>query len=360
MKHRFIFFIAIFILLPVFLSGLTLEQGRMRLILHENNGRFSLYYLEDIEDDEYVSLLFERDPRTSSTGILLNNRVYTLGSSNNFSQKISKTSSGGKITWTSTQLTIQQSFSFVKSNPNGLADGVKIVTTVMNTSEEIQSVGIHKLFDTYLGEQRDSHFFTSDNEKLQGETGYSLQPPNYWVSPVRDDSEKFKGFISMLKGSGITLPDKVVFANWKRLSENLWNLQVQSKRNFNLLPYSINDSAVCQFYDPIKIAPGAERTVTSVIGAFTGSPISTGATTAANETEEDGSDFEDMLSSTRTGDIKALHEMVNEDLIAVNDIISQINSLLSFPEDITEEKIEVIERSLNNLSTKKNQYQNSE
>src|SRR6056297_1368234 len=360
MKHRFLFFIAIFILLPVFISGLTLEQGRMKLVLHENNGRYSLYYLEDIEDDEYVSLLFERDPWTSSTGILFNNRVYTLGSSNDFTQKISKTSAGGQITWTSSRLKIQQSFSFVKSNPNSLADGVKIVTTVMNTSESIQSVGIHQLFDTYLGEQRDAHFFTSDNEKLQGETGYSLQPPSYWVSPVKEDSDKFEGFISMLKGSGITLPDKVVFSNWKRLSENLWNLQVQSNRNFNLLPYSINDSAVCQFYDPIKIAPGAQRTVTAVIGAFTGSPISAGSTAAAKESEEGGTDFDEMLSSTRTGDDKALHEMVNEDLVAVNDIISQINSLLSFPEDITDEKIEVIEKSLHNLSTKKNQYQNSE
>ena len=358
MKHRFLFFTAIFILLPVFLSGLTLEQGRMKLVLHENNGRFSLYYLENIEDDEYVSLLFERDPRTSSTGILLNNRLYTLGSSNNFSQEISETSSGGQITWTSSQLTIQQSFSFVKSNPNNLADGEQIVTTVTNTSEEIQSVGIHKLFDTYLGEQRDAHFLTSDNEKLEGETGYSLQPPSYWVSPVKNDSNEFRGFISMLKGSGITLPDKVVFANWKRLSEYLWNLQVQSNRNFNLLPYSINDSAVCQFYDPIKIAPGAQRTVTSVIGAFTGSPISAGTATAASD--EDSSDLDEILSSTRSGDEKALHEMVNEDLIAVNDIISQINSLLSFPEDITDEKIEVIEKSLKNLSTKKNQYQNSE
>src|SRR6056297_686781 len=309
MKHRFLFFIAIFILLPVFISGLTLEQGRMKLVLHENNGRYSLYYLEDIEDDEYVSLLFERDPRTSSTGILFNNRVYTLGSSNDFTQKISKTSAGGQITWTSSQLKIQQSFSFVKSNPNSLADGVKIVTTVMNTSESIQSVGIHQLFDTYLGEQRDAHFFTSDNEKLQGETGYSLQPPSYWVSPVKEDSDKFEGFISMLKGSGITLPDKVVFSNWKRLSENLWNLQVQSNRNFNLLPYSINDSAVCQFYDPIKIKSGGTRTITAVIGAFTGNPLRISSTITTQSEEESQASLNRLLSSSREGDSQAVEEM---------------------------------------------------
>src|SRR6056297_92614 len=364
MKRQIVVCTALFILLPALVSGLTLEQGRIKLILHEDNGRFSIYYLKDIEKEEYVSLLFERDPRTSSTGILQNNRVHTLGSSNTFSQKVRKTSEGAQFIWSSSKLEIQQTFSFVKSSPNSLVDGVRIDTTVANSSESTQSVGIHHLFDTYLGEKQDAQFITSDDQQLEGETGFSLQPPRYWISPVGSTDEgtagSFEGFISMLKGSGITLPDKVVFSNWTLLSENLWNLQVQSNRNFNLLPYSINDSAVCQFYDPIKIAPGAQRTVTAVIGAFTGSPISAGSTAAAKESEEGGTDFDEMLSSTRTGDDKALHEMVNEDLVAVNDIISQINSLLSFPEDITDEKIEVIEKSLHNLSTKKNQYQNSE
>ncbi len=360
MKYRFTLILFLFMLLPGFLTGLTLNQGRIKLVLHEDNGRFSVYYLNDIEKEEYVSLLFERDPRTSSTGLLLNNRVIALGTSNNFSQKVSKTSDGARFTWDSSQIKVQQSFSFVKSNPNGLVDGVKIETKVSNVSEDIQSVGIHHLFDTYLGEKQDAHFVTSDKEQLQSETGYTLQPPNYWISPVKEEEGKFEGFVSMLKGKGITLPDKVVFANWKRLSENLWNLQVQSKRNFNLLPYSINDSAVCQFYDPIKLAPGANRTINTVIGAFTGRPLQAGPASVSTEKEEQTS-LDEILSSTKASDTeKAIKELVNEDLIAVNDIISQINSLLSFPEDITEEKLEVIEKSLNNLNAKKNQYQNSE
>ncbi len=359
MKRHLILLISIcFILLPTALSSLTLDQGRVRLVLHEDSGRFSLYYLEDIEDEEYVSLLFQRDPRTSSTGILLNNRVITLGSSNAFSQKTGKTSQGAEFIWSSSQLEIRQSFSFVKSNPSGLADGIRIDTTVINKSENIQSVGVHHLFDTYLGEKRDAHFTTSDNEQLENETGYSLQPPSYWVSPPAEE-EGFRGFISMLKGSGITMPDKVVFANWKRLSENLWNMQVQNKRNFNLLPYSINDSAVCQFYDPIKMASGASRTVTAVVGAYTGSALRVGTSEGSAESVE--SDLDQMLSSTTTDTRgKSARQLVREDLIAVNDIISQINSLLSFPEEISEEKIEVIEKSINNLREKQTQYQNSE
>lgn len=365
MKRRIVVFTALFILLPVLLSGLTLEQGRIKLILHEDNGRFSIYYLKDIEKEEYVSLLFERDPRTSSTGILLNNRVHTLGSSNTFSQKLRKTSEGAQFTWTSSKLEIQQKFSFVKSSPNSLVDGIRIDTTVANRSESTQSVGIHHLFDTYLGEKQDAHFITSDDQQLKRETGFSLQPPSYWISPAISTAEggasgSFEGFVSMLKGSGITLPDKVVFSNWKRLSEGLWNLQVQGNRNFNLLPYSINDSAVCQFYDPIKLASGSTRTVTAVVGAFTGRPLRIGNTVDSHSEEDSQASLERLLSSTRAGDTQAVREMVREDLIAVNDIISQINSLLSFPEDISEEKIAFIERALNNLSEKQQQYKNSE
>ncbi|MDZ7793373.1 MAG: hypothetical protein U5P10_06655 [Spirochaetia bacterium] len=344
MKRRIVVFTALFILLPALLSGLTLEQGRIKLILHEDNGRFSIYYLKDIEKEEYVSLFFERDPRTSSTGILLNNRIHTLGSSNTFSQKVRKTSEGAQFIWTSSKLEIQQTFSFVKSSPNSLVDGVRIDTTVANSSESTQSVGIHHLFDTYLGEkQQDAHFITSDDQQLNGETGFSLQPPSYWISPAsstaEDTSGNFEGFVSMLKGSGITLPDKVVFSNWKRLSENLWNLQVQGNRNFNLLPYSINDSAVCQFYDPIKLISGGTRTVTAVVGAFTGSPLRIGSTAATLSEEDSLESLERLLSNTREGgDSQTVKEMVREDLIAVNDIISQINSLLSFPGDISEEK----------------------
>src|SRR6056297_615797 len=363
MKRRIVVFTALFILLPALLSGLTLEQGRIKLVLHEGNGRFSISYLKDIEKEEYVSLLFERDPRTSSTGILQNNRVHTLGSSNTFSQKVRKTSEGAQFIWSSSKLEIQQNFSFLKSSPNSLVDGVRIDTTVANSSESTQSVGIHLLFDTYLGEKQDAHFSTSDNQQLKRETGYSLQPPSYWISPTKSTNEgtsgSFQGFISMLKGSGITLPDKVVFSNWKRLSENLWNLQVQRNRNFNLLPYSINDSAVCQFYDPIKLASGGTRTITAALGAFTGSPL--GIATVDAQSEGDSlARLEQLLNSTGEDDTQAIKELIREDLIAVNDVISQINSLLSFPEDISEEKIAVIERAIKKLSEKQKQYKSSE
>jgi len=350
---RLLFFIVLYVSIPLIVSGLTLEQGRIRLILHEDNGRFSISYLDDIEKEDYVSLLFRRDPRTSSTGLLLNNRIVTLGSSNVFKQKVEKTVSGARFIWDSPQLRIVQSFSFVKSDPNGLSDGVSIQVEVSNLSEQIQNVGVHLLFDTYLGEGEDAHYVTSDNLQIENETGYTLRMPQYWMTPV--ENRNFSGLLSVLKGNGITLPDRVVFSNWKRLSESLWNIQVQDNRNFNLLPYSINDSAVCQFYDPIKLSPAASRTIVALLGAYTGTSFSSAvASTGADDS------IGQVLSAGAAIDAEDVDEAVQQDLIAVNDIISNIDSLLSFPDEITEEKIEFLRRAVQNLNARKQQYQSSQ
>lgn len=342
---------ALFFFLSLSLSALTIEQGRLRLVLHEDNGRFSLYYLDDIEKERYVSLLFERDPRTSSTGLMLNNRIVTLGSSNMFQQKVERTVDGARFIWTSPSIEVEQRFRFVKSNPNGLADGMAITSTIRNKSEEIQEIGLSLLFDTYLGEDEDAHFVTSENEKLTGETGYSLQIPLYWLSPAQD--KNFKGFQSVLKGKNVSIPDKVVFSNWKRLSESLWNIQVQSNRNFNLLPYSINDSAVAQFYDPLKLASGAERTITALIGAYTSQALTLDDGSSASE-ESDSLDQTLVVGGeTSEEDIRSL---IRQDLIAVNDLIANIDSLLSFPDEINQDKIDVIKKALQNLDEKKSQY----
>jgi len=348
-------FIGIYLLIffPFMLSGLTVEQGRIRLVLHEDSGRFSLYYLDDIEKNSYVSLLFQRDPRTSSTGLLLNNKMITLGSTKSFEQKANKTVDGAMFSWVSSQIRVEQSFSFIKSDPNGLSDGISIQIKVTNISEDIQSVGVNLLYDTYLSENNDYHFITSENEKIEGEAGYTLQMPQYWMTQA--DNKNFVGLQSVLTGTDITVPDKVIFSNWKRLSENLWNIQIQSNRNFNLLPYSINDSAVCQYYEPMKISSGASRTIIAVLGAYTSSPFRfTGDSVPRSGT------IDQVLSSTSKIDSDNIEELIQQDLIAINDIISNIDSLLSFPDQISEERIEIIRRALQNLDVKKQQYSSSQ
>jgi hypothetical protein len=339
----------VFAFLPLTLSALTIEQGRIRLVLHEDSGKFSLYYLENLKKDRYESLLFERDPRTSSLGLLVDNKIITLGPTSRFEQTVDRRVDGARFIWISDDLRVTETFRFVKSRPNGLVDGVEIGVQVRNDSRSLKNVGIHMLFDTYLGEDEKAHFETSDGEKLNGETSFSTGMPGYWVSP--SDSDAYEGLQGMLTGNGISRPVRVVFANWKRLNEELWNLEVRNDRNFNLPPYSINDSAVCHFYGPERIGSGKSVSVTTVLGAARGSAFSSGDSRKSSDDESAESTDESIekLRSSISGSSAAEEQSVEEKLIVVNDILSNIDALLSNPDELSEEKIEVLEEALSEL-----------
>jgi len=53
---------------------LEVSEGRLKLVLHQGMGRFSLYL-------DGMALFVDQDPRTSGLSLLLDDRVYKLGDS---------------------------------------------------------------------------------------------------------------------------------------------------------------------------------------------------------------------------------------------------------------------------------------
>ena len=64
----FVLAVLLFILCTVFCFSLELNNGRIKLVLHKNIGRFSLYYLSDQEEQRYTSFFLDQDVRTSVMG----------------------------------------------------------------------------------------------------------------------------------------------------------------------------------------------------------------------------------------------------------------------------------------------------
>ncbi|MFO7849382.1 MAG: hypothetical protein R6V67_05425 [Spirochaetia bacterium] len=347
-------------------SALTLEEWRLRLELHEKSGRFSLFYLSDTEKDGYTPLFFERDPRTSSIGFLIDERVVIPGPSSGFDQSLERTTDGARFTWTSSELRITEDFRFIKSRQSGPADGVEIEVIVENKKGSALEAGLHFLLDTNLAEDGSTHFTISAGKNITGETEFTSPAamPEYWLSP--GDLEDSEGLQVMLKGPGITTPDRVVFANWKRLSDDLWDMETGSGRSFNLPPYSINDSAAAHFYDAARLSPGSSKKVSMALGAASGASfsISKDPSEAVSEDQKTGSDREEdtSLRSIRKTVSDAAEEKENpieEDLMVINDILSNIDSLLSSPEEMSEEKIDLLEEALSTLEERKNTHDSS-
>ena len=279
-------------LLPGAAGALDLAGGRLKLTLYEGIGRFSLSCLTKDQGGTALPLLAPQDPRTTTLSIVVGNKVYRMGESAGFSEKAEKIAGGGRFTWKSSFLQVTETFTFIASAGSTATDGVRIDVGLKNLSERDANIGVRFLFDTYLGESSQVHFRTDTLQQLTHEL--TLTPADkalYWVSPLAGDAEDM-GLQVMVGAPGVTVPDRVVFANWKRLSDASWGYDTSASRNFSLLPYSVNDSAVSQYYDPRPVAKGAETTVTLALGKFNRSGFGLGAPAAGEAPEAAGEEPE--------------------------------------------------------------------
>lgn len=331
------------------LNALELKQGKIKLILHESTGRFSAYYLTDVSRNRYTAFLLDDDPRTTVMSLLVDNTVYRMGESYDFEQTLQKTSDGAEFIWKSGSLEVRESFKPISSAGSSLANGFSITVTIKNISENSLTVGMRYLFDTYLGERDDVHFATPSRTAVQAETDFVGSLPAYWVS-TGSDREPI-ALQAMLKGPGITTPDRLVLANWKRLNDSSWNYESRSSRNFNLLPYSINDSAVCQYYNPIPIARGSERTITMAFGNYSDNGFA-----LLEKTDEDISEIYTKTVSAETETMDPM-EIARTDLLTIKDLLERIDELIMSGDNIKQEQIEALAQIVETLEDRKERHQ---
>ncbi|MDR2028881.1 MAG: hypothetical protein LBP93_05015, partial [Treponema sp.] len=133
------------------------NDGRIRLVLHERSGRFSLYYMTDIVKEKYEPFFVDQDPRTSSLSLIVNDRTYRLGEASAFRVSIDSTvPSRPAIVFESSFLLVSQEFSFIRSSTAALSGGILMTIRIENKNEQELAVGLRFLLDTYLGERRSS------------------------------------------------------------------------------------------------------------------------------------------------------------------------------------------------------------
>jgi hypothetical protein len=237
---------------PLFLSAAEYTDGRVRLVLHEGSGRFSLYYMTS--PSSYEAFFVDQDPRTSFLSVIVNDRSYKLGEAAGFRTRIGGTRRNPAVIFESSFLSVIQEFSFIKTPGSQVSNGVRITLQIENRASQQASIGIRLLLDTNLGEDTRSHFIIDSrpvNSEIYIESGGT---EGRWVS--RNDRLSIMG--SMAAGEEGNF-DALHFANWKRLSDVSWKLAYSAERSFNYPPYSIGDSAVCYYFDPIPLARGETR-----------------------------------------------------------------------------------------------------
>lgn len=339
-------------------SALDVSDGRIRLSLVEGTGRFTISALNSGGGGVYLPLLATQDPRTSVLSVVYGNKIYRMGESSEFKETVDKLPGGARFTWRSTFLQVTETFTLISPLDSSVRSGVRIDLSLRNLTEQEISVGARFLFDTYLGEPGNLHFKTSALALVNREL--TLTPADkstWWMSPLANDKNQF-GLQVMMSGPGITVPDRVVFANWKRLSDASWAYDTSAARNFSLLPYSVNDSAVAQYYEARPVPRSADLTFTLALGIYSaagyGGLSGVPATAAPAPAADFSSSVRQSLDRGRNAADNA--QAVRADLASVNAILGEIDAKMGSSASMSDEELALIETALKDLQARSGRF----
>ncbi len=235
------------------LSSLELGEGVVKLVVNDITGRVAFYRLAEVGRNRYEPLLFDQDSRTTFPTLALDSRYYRLGEAAEFRFSLARIEHGVVIFFKSSSCVVRQRIELVKSEGSSVADSFKMSFDIENTGSQDIRVGFRMLLDTWLGEKDGQHFSTGSQSKVTEETRItkdvaerSITSPGEYAT-LRVD----------LAGEGITPPDEIVLANWKRLSDSNWSFEASGLRGFSFAPFSINDSAMALYWLPENLARNA-------------------------------------------------------------------------------------------------------
>jgi len=253
-------FFFLFLFLVLRLGANETKDGYIRMLINEKTGRFSLSFLTDPEKSTYSDLIY-RDGKTSFFDISIDGIPYRLGESRFFTTLTDRENDEPVVKYSSEYITVKTSFTPVKTVSSPNANGIRITIQIINTGEEEPEVGLRLIIDTALGEGRKNIPFITDNLSIKKEKIIeSSSDEKYWISRGKDTS--LMGSIADPLDDNAVKPDFLHFANWKKLSDVPWKAPYHEGRSFNKLPYSVGDSAVAYYWNPVVLEMGKVLTYT--------------------------------------------------------------------------------------------------
>ncbi len=265
-----IYVLIVLFLFPPLIQAATIENDSILVYVDEETGRMFLSTLAgkaEIQGDEKVDLLFFDNPPSSYTVIYVNNDAYIFGGQRGTFLKRPLTLGKSILTiWENELVNVELTIRFIGRKDSGVEDGVLISYRVENRTEYSLSVGLRILFDTYLGEKGRCHFTAPDAGEICYESEFQKSEiPSTWMS-VGQPGNCASCLRGVLKEGSMIAPDKIVFANYRALRENLGYYRIRKKKTFDYPPYSMNDSAVSLYYNPASLPAGQWRAYSTIIG----------------------------------------------------------------------------------------------
>lgn len=330
---------AAIILLTAGLTGmgaLELKDNSSRIIFNEKDAVWSLYYNID---GQILPLYEDRDDRTSYMNIVIDNRTYRLQKNSFFNQHTESNNGYAVVHWSNNILHVTQTVQVDHS-----IKGFRITVTVRNLSKNYLSAGLKNLIDTHNNPDGPD-FQVNSNIPVNSEREWSAaEVPGHWGTYPNSSSGSQLSFTTL----GDRKPDRLIFANWKRLNDSDWEFNLREGRDFSLLPYSINDSAAALYYNAVSIPPGTEISIQYAL--TTGGPV------LGNK--EDIVSASTSTTETPDGKEIILGYALGYDLELIDKLVNEIDSLLKTDDPVYNSQIDYYEKELGKLKQKLSRYEN--
>ena len=284
-------FAVVFLLVsaPLFAQNTTVENEFVKIVVNNGDketGRFSVSTTggdpANPASKQQQLIYGGADPWTSFTTLHIDGKLYVFGGKTErrpgrhaaYGEVVNAPKVvNGVITTTCKygDLLVTQELSIIRGNVSELLDTIGISYHLENSGRTPVQAGLRMLLDTKLGPNDGAPIRSGTATGAKSYTAaVSLQGaeiPQFWqaVDKLPDYSIASRGG---LKDAGLTVPDRVVFADWGTLSDGLWFPKLYPQLGFHRKwededepPASEEemdelDTASALFWEPITIAPG--------------------------------------------------------------------------------------------------------
>ncbi len=329
----------------------SLERGRIRIAVYADRGDFMLWYRD--AEEQWAPLLFPGEPAAVVTTVLDAGRTTIAGRSNRL--RLDSVERRGDIIvqrFEGLELQLERIFTPLRSRGARESDSVLIEHRLHNKSQRGRELGLRVLLDTKFGEtapRNEGHFRLDGTDRVRHERDLfpKSESVRFWFSRDADNPEI--ALQQTLIGNGITTPDRVVFANWRRLHQSDWEYTVLPGRRFSDPPYSLNDSAVAAYYRPQPLAPGEIRSIALVLGAYAPAGFHELDTDAPREADRVAApDPEPEPAAVLRMDPERRAEYLKR-LRELDELVRDLDRKAARPGDLTAERLQELRQRLDEL-----------
>ena len=283
-------------LAPAFLYPAVIQNHLLIVEMDEHSGGISIAAVSarPASTDRTVPLLFSDRPPSSYALVRAGEALLSFGGpGERISAPPKAEGKGMAVVWRTELPGVKGFFKvtldvrFTGRRITGVEDGVLIRYLLENFTGDAMETGLSLVLDTTLGEKQDAHFYVPNGTPGEASAGKGPEQPvggsapwreitretaltgrripDFWLS-MDSASESSVCLRGVLRDQAVSVPDALLFVNYRFFRENPYPPRVRAGKGFNYGPYSRNDSAVVLQFDPERLGPGEKKEYRTILG----------------------------------------------------------------------------------------------